>query len=744
MKSLRAFALLAILSVSFSPLAVFADDAPADPVCVAPTWTGCLPLHVSSFNVEAVQNQPVTSTLSASRDDVTFTIVSAPSHGVASINGNVLTYTPDSTFTDVDTITYSAADNGGPLGVSNTGTITVNRIIPATLQVEADSGTVFSKTPVTIRPCSNTADGSTQSYNALCAFDAAGLSTSYTWFSFGAQVDSIAGVTAPGWPGNTWLFFVNGEISMVGASSYEPATDDEILWTLGVYPTKISVSNSSPVVGATTTITVLGFDINMFDFEPLAGAAIVGTDLVTGADGTVDLTATSTSALSIYATKSGYLASKSTSITATGAPAAETPTPPTSGGGGGGISHGTFNVPRALAFLSSKQNSNGSFSADLYTDWTALAFAAADPGTAKTKMRSYLQTATPSMVRTTDYERHAMALMALGIDPYNGTSVDYIAPIIARFNGTQITDPSMGSQVVQDDIFAIFPLLKAGYSSSDDVIQKITAYIISQQAGSGSFGDPDTTSAAIQALSLVPSLPNVSSALTKAQAYLHTQQQTNGGFGNTPSTSWAMLAIASLGQSEAQWAPASYYPTDYLASMQQSDGGVEPVATAVDTRVWATAYAIPSALYKTWSSLLSSFAKPTTASSGGSSTNTTATSTSAIATTTPAVAAATSTPVVATSTTPVATTTSLALTIDTPDETTPKAPQARTLAVKANPATQTASIEVEDATTPDVRTQVAAAAATESGIPLWLWLIIAAFILAVFGGVAYAQFASKR
>ena len=66
-----------------------------------------------------------------------------------------------------------------------------------------------------------------------------------------------------------------------------------------------------------------------------------------------------------------------------------------------------------------------------------------------------------SSVSVTDYERHAMALMTLGINPYNGTSVNYIQKIVDSFDGNQIGDPSL----INDDVFAIFPLVKSGYSS---------------------------------------------------------------------------------------------------------------------------------------------------------------------------------------------------------------------------------------------------------------------------------------
>ncbi len=135
----------------------------------------------------------------------------------------------------------------------------------------------------------------------------------------------------------------------------------------------------------------------------------------------------------------------------------------------------------------------------------------------------------------TDYERDAMALEALGINPYTGTSVNYIQPIISAYDGTKIGDPTL----VNNDIFAIFPLMKAGYSSNDPIIQKTIAYIISEQNLDGSWAESvDLTAAAIQAFLLTPSISGVSQSINNARQYLVENQQADGGFGSVDSTSW--------------------------------------------------------------------------------------------------------------------------------------------------------------------------------------------------------------
>ncbi|HEY4526530.1 MAG TPA: DUF4430 domain-containing protein [Candidatus Paceibacterota bacterium] len=341
-----------------------------------------------------------------------------------------------------------------------------------------------------------------------------------------------------------------------------------------------------------------------------------------------------------------------TSSATTSPPAITLPPPSDGGGGHGGSDNDMFNLSDALAYLSSHQNANGSFDSDMITDWVAIGLASVKSSTALSKIKAYMQTASPKISSVTDAERHAMALQALGINPYTGTSVDYIAPIVAAFDGTQIGAASL----VNDDIFAVLPLMHAGYSTSDSIIQKTTAFIIAQQKTNGSWGDADMTAAAIQALQKVTSLPNVDTALAKAADYLHTQQQSNGGFigasgVNSFSTSWALQAIAALGQSPSSWTPASKTPEDYLAGLQESDGGIDTVSTPEAMRIWATAYAIPAAQNKTWDSLLSSFSKPSGSNivaktSAATSTNVASNATTSTPTAASDADAATSTPLV--------------------------------------------------------------------------------------------------
>jgi hypothetical protein len=226
-----------------------------------------------------------------------------------------------------------------------------------------------------------------------------------------------------------------------------------------------------------------------------------------------------------------------------------------------------------------------------------------------------------------------MAFMALGINPYTGGTENYISKIINSFDGTQFGD----SDLFNDDVFAIIALRSAGYSSGDAEITKARDFIITNQEDNGSFDSPDVTAATIQALKLAEESSDGEIAITKAKNYILGLQVSDGGFtssgnvGNNFSTSWILGALDALSISGDSLVNNNKNPFDYLYSIQQTDGGIEDETTGnVDSRVWATAYAIVGAQEKTWNAIMKSFTKNTenvNISNNGSNTDDTATST---------------------------------------------------------------------------------------------------------------------
>ncbi|MDO8633410.1 MAG: prenyltransferase/squalene oxidase repeat-containing protein, partial [Candidatus Wildermuthbacteria bacterium] len=250
-----------------------------------------------------------------------------------------------------------------------------------------------------------------------------------------------------------------------------------------------------------------------------------------------------------------------------------------------------FDVKAAVGFLQSLQGEDGSISsAPFLNDWLALAI----PG--NEQLKAYLLSDPNPGDLLTDYERRAMALHALGINPYSGTSTNYIAKILEGFDGTQFGNQDLAN----DDIFALIPLSKAGYTLADPEVEKTVSFILSWQQSNGSWSDVDSTAAAVQALLFAKDKLEVQVALDRAKLYLISQKQEDNSFGNAYSTSWALQALQALGENVS---------SSGLADLQAEDGGLLK-DDSLNNRIWATAYAIPAAEGKSWSSILQSFEKP--------------------------------------------------------------------------------------------------------------------------------------
>lgn len=257
----------------------------------------------------------------------------------------------------------------------------------------------------------------------------------------------------------------------------------------------------------------------------------------------------------------------------------------------------------ALNFLISRQAPDGSFSTALTSDWAAIALSAAEaPLEARNALITHLM-ADDSLTSVTDYERRAMALEALGIDPRPSGIITHIKD---AFDGAQIGDPTL----VNDDIFALLPLLHVGYDANDPIIKTVVAHILSHQLPDGSWHGVDLTSAAIQALTPLRTLPNVTDALDAARAYLSESRDSHGCWRNVYTNAWVLQALVALDTDLSAWqTPDGTTPSTCLALSQGADGAFERAAAAIENREWSTAYALPAALGKPWDTILTTFSR---------------------------------------------------------------------------------------------------------------------------------------
>jgi hypothetical protein len=264
----------------------------------------------------------------------------------------------------------------------------------------------------------------------------------------------------------------------------------------------------------------------------------------------------------------------------------------------------TFDLKKAYSFLVAQQKNDGSFGAGLYTDWTAFALA-----TSKLNLdEKYFLENKLSGNFLTDYERRAMALMALGLNPYNTNGENYIEKITSSFDGKQFGDINQDN----DDIFALIVLQNAGYKKDDPIINTDINFILSTQNENGSWDNSvDMTGAAIESLSALSPNPEIVESFKKAENFLKQNQKDDGSWNeNASSTAWALEGILALSEKPEDWSKNGNSPFDYLATIQDTDGGIKN--ESLNNKIWETAYVVSVLSGKDWNQIMQNFEKPTT------------------------------------------------------------------------------------------------------------------------------------
>jgi len=272
-----------------------------------------------------------------------------------------------------------------------------------------------------------------------------------------------------------------------------------------------------------------------------------------------------------------------------------------------------FDLEKAFNFLIVQQKENGSFGEDLYTDWVALTLASANYQSEVIKLIKYYGESKLESPSLTDYERRAMALMSLGLNPYKTNSENYIEKITASFDGKQFGDV----QEDNDDIFALIVLQNAGYKQEEKMISDDISFILSRQKENGSWDESiDMTGASMEALSVFKQDEKVNNALIKAKEFLKQNQKDNGSWNGSPSsTAWAMEGILAMGEKIEDWKKNENTPLDYLASIQDIDGGIKNLSAGkegenMQNKIWENAYVATALSGKTWNQIMQKFEKP--------------------------------------------------------------------------------------------------------------------------------------
>jgi hypothetical protein len=262
-----------------------------------------------------------------------------------------------------------------------------------------------------------------------------------------------------------------------------------------------------------------------------------------------------------------------------------------------------FEITNALEYLKNQQSEDGGIAGVTVTAWAAMAISSAEENLNDWgDLIDYLEEKSTVLDpdKATDWERHALAVIACKKNPRNFAGIDFIEKIISFYDGTQFDEES----ILYDDYFGIICLISSGFNTTDLIIKNTKSYIISKQDDNGGWGDADSTAGAIMSLIVAGETSN-SKIIKDGLSHLKTLQTNDGGFRswsetNAASTAWAVMAISSTNNNPTsnEWKKNGNDPITYLLSLQQEDGSFNWAKDKKVNPEWMTAYAITALLGK--------------------------------------------------------------------------------------------------------------------------------------------------
>jgi hypothetical protein len=260
-------------------------------------------------------------------------------------------------------------------------------------------------------------------------------------------------------------------------------------------------------------------------------------------------------------------------------------------------------ITEGVRYLEQQQTAEGSIGGVAVSAWAAMALCAAGQDLHRCgNLVEYLRRSTDTLDggTVTDWERHALAIAACNENPRTFGGKDVVETIENFYDGTQLGDTT----TLYDDFFGVLALIACGVDAQSTIIQNERAYIHTQQAENGGWGDVDATAAAIMALA-ASGEDHTSESISHAVAFIKAAQAANGGFqswgtANAASTAWATCALAAIGQnpSDDVWRKNGNSPIDFLVGLQRKDGGFNWTANHDANPEWMTSYVLPALLGK--------------------------------------------------------------------------------------------------------------------------------------------------
>lgn len=458
------------------------------------------------------------------------------------------------------------------------------------LRIQTPEGELYHNWVSTTETCTVTdttgEDHELTDFSALCALDSfaevEGKTLDLENSSYGLFLSGIGKHdqdTTQGW---YWLYRVNNASPAVGLDAYALVDGDEMLLTLGAWPSAPVALNLSTVdilKGDSVEILVTAYNDGTGEFEPLNEATVYfGKDkyetVTTDEYGKIEVSLSTKGDYNIFASKQDYTTSEISHVRVRAHNDEQEY-----------ISRADRKklLTGALNYLKGQMDENGKIDTIGVTEWAAIAFAAADHTVPK-GMRQEVKNYDPDSSSATDLERHILALQAVNANPHDHQGENYVQQLYNK----QVSDGQVGDTAyLNDDIFGLLAFLSAGQDANSEELKDITRNILDHQLEDGSFsystsalvGDADTTSAAIRALRRAKrkgSVVGVDDAIQQAKEYLESVQRLDGAFAydisqidsNSATTAWVILAL----QKPNKWKINKRHPWTYLTWAQQGDG----------------------------------------------------------------------------------------------------------------------------------------------------------------------------
>ncbi len=253
-------------------------------------------------------------------------------------------------------------------------------------------------------------------------------------------------------------------------------------------------------------------------------------------------------------------------------------------------------IQKGLHFLKNKMDENGCIQSVHTTAWAAIAIASTGDNLSNWEpLKHYLQNSIHLLNKShaTDWERHCLALIAFHIDPTNVSGINIIRKIKDFHHNGQIGSENN----IYDDIFGVIALYSYGEPYSE-ILQDSINTILTYQDTNGSWGDVDTTAAAINALACY-NTSMYKTQIQKALTFIKEYQSDTGGFYswgscNSASTSWVLYSLNALEEkpNTDPWRKNGKSPVDYLLELQQPDGSFLYTENSSMNIEWMTTLAI--------------------------------------------------------------------------------------------------------------------------------------------------------